>query len=77
MQRHVRQQHSNNPSRFSCTICDKAFSCCQKMKLQMETVHAAENLATDVRTAMQRFQDMMTEKPTCDVHMNVDVERKT
>ena len=47
------------------------------MKLQMETVHAAENLATDVRTAMQRFQDMMTEKPTCDVHMNVDVERKT
>ena len=30
-----------NPSRFSRTICDKAFSCCQKMKLHMETVHAA------------------------------------
>ena len=38
MQCHVRQQHSNNPLRFHCTMCGKALASKQNLRLHMETV---------------------------------------
>ena len=40
MQYYVRQQHSNNPLRFHCTMCGKGFANKQNLRLHMETVHA-------------------------------------
>ena len=40
MQRHVRQQHSNNPPRFPCTICGQELTKATNLKLHMETIHA-------------------------------------
>jgi len=40
MLRHVRQQHSANPTRFPCPECGKILTSAQKLKLHIETVHA-------------------------------------
>ena len=42
MQRHVRQQHSNNPLRFPCTIFGIVLAKAQTLKLHVEVVHADE-----------------------------------
>ena len=39
MQCHERQQHSNNPLRFHCTMCEKALASKLTLRLHMETVH--------------------------------------
>lgn len=40
MQRHVRQQHSNNPMCFPCMICGTELTNATNLKLHMETFHA-------------------------------------
>lgn len=40
MERHVRQQHSNNPFRFPCTICGTELTRAENLRLHMETIHA-------------------------------------
>lgn len=40
MQRHVRQQHSNNPLPFPCTMCGTELTRAKNLRLHMETVHA-------------------------------------
>ena len=38
--RHIRQQHSNNPSCFTCPECSEGFTSKENMKLHLETVCA-------------------------------------
>ena len=40
MERHVRQQHSNNPFRFPCTICGTELTRAENLRPHMETIHA-------------------------------------
>ena len=40
MQRHVQQQHSKTPLRFTCPECNRVFTSKQSMKLHLETVCA-------------------------------------
>ena len=47
MLRHVRQQHSNNPLRFLCMICDKVLTSAQSLTLHMKTAHADEKPCFD------------------------------
>ena len=39
MHRHVKQQHSNNPLRFPCTICGKVLTRRHSSRVHMKTVH--------------------------------------
>ena len=39
MHRHVKQQHSNNPLRFPCTICGKVLTRRHSLRVHIETVH--------------------------------------
>ena len=38
MQRHVQQQHSKNPQRFTCPECNQVFTNKKRMKTHLETV---------------------------------------
>ena len=37
---HIRQQHSNNPLCFACTMCGKILTTARNLRLHMETFHA-------------------------------------
>ena len=39
MERHVRQQHSNNPQWFSCSICEKVMTTTRNLRFHLETIH--------------------------------------
>ena len=47
MKRHVRHQHSNNPLRFPCMICEKVLKSAQNLNLHMKTAHADEKPCFD------------------------------
>ena len=74
MQCHERQQHSNNPLRFHCTMCEKALASKLNLRRHMEIVHAdKKNHALAVGIVTQDLQGKKTDRPTCGVIMDVSV----
>ena len=47
MQYHVRQQHSNNPLSFSCTICGTELTSAKNLRLHVKTVRAFQKPCFD------------------------------
>ena len=78
MEWHVRQQHSNNPLRFPCTICGTELTSAKSLWLHVETVQYIQfkNIALAAGTATRRLQGKRRDNDTCDVFMDVSVESK-
>ena len=74
MEWHVRQQHSNSPFRFPCTICGTELTSARNLSLHVETVHSIQNLALAAGTATPRLQGKRTDNDTCHVFMELSVE---
>lgn len=68
MDLHIRQQHSNNPLCFACTMCGKILTTARNLRLHMDTVHADQKPCFGCWYCNARF----TRKKDRQTHMRCD-----